>query len=102
MKGKAVADHHKASNHFEKSEIPILAMDYAFMSNRGDRDADQVSEAKILVLKDTHSGYTFGIPVPQKGVDPDEWAVRRIIQVIDFLSHPKSCRRVTKKMCIQK
>ena len=40
-----------------------------------------------MVGKDSKSKYTFAIPVPQKGIDDTEWAVRQIIQIIEFLGY---------------
>ena len=88
--GKATGDHHRVTKGKEEDEsrIPILAFDYAFMSNTGDVGKySEVSEAKILVGKDSKSKYTFAIPVPQKGIDDTEWAVRKIIQIIEFLGY---------------
>ena len=57
--GKATGDHHRVTKDKEddRCRIPILAFDYAFMSNHGEkRETDtEVSEAKILVGKDSKS-----------------------------------------------
>ena len=40
-----------------------------------------------MVGKDSKSKYTFSIPVPQKEIDDSEWAVRKMIQALDFLGY---------------
>ena len=60
--GKATADHHRVTSgkDDDESRVPILAFDYAFMSNTGDTRVDEeVSEAKVLVGRDSKSKYVF-------------------------------------------
>ena len=96
VRGKAKSVQHGIHKQgTSESTVPVLAMDYAFMkerivneANESDDKADEVGEAKFLVMKDSKSKYTFGIPVPTKGVDDQHWAVKRLLQAIDFLGYP--------------
>ena len=86
--GKAVSSQHVVTRgkSEDESRVPILGMDYAFMSNAGEMSVER-SEVKVLVLRDSRSKYLFTIPVPQKGLDDREWAVRRVVQAVDFLGY---------------
>ena len=95
--GKATADHHRVTSgkDDDESRVPILAFEYAFMSNTGDTIVDEeVSEAKVLVGRDSKSKYVFSIPVPQKGIDDTEWSVRTMVQAIDFLGYKEIILKV--------
>ena len=89
--GKAKAHPHASRSRSDEDEktVPTLGLDYAFMSNQGSQETDQWSECKILVMKDDKSKYLFAVPIPQKGVENTEWAVRRVIHAIKFLGYHK-------------
>ena len=59
----------------EENRVPLAAVDYAFPS-KTDGDGQALSEVKTMVIKDKRSKCVFPIPVPQKGVDPEEDSVR--------------------------
>ena len=63
----------------------MIAMDYAFMTGKDGESEDY--QVKILVVKDVLSKYTFCVPVPRKGRDENEWAVSRLIQILEFLGY---------------
>ena len=86
--GKAVSSPHVVTSgkDTDESKMPVLGMDYAFMSNAGESSVSR-SEVKVLVMKDSKSKYLFTVPVPQKGLDDHEWAVRRTVQAVDFLGY---------------
>ena len=70
--------------------VPLLALDYAFMKKDKNAESDdKTPEVKILVGKDSKSKYLFAVPVPQKGIDGDEWAVRKVIQMVEFLGYER-------------
>ena len=78
--GKAKACPHAARSREEMEEktIPTLGLDYAFMSNQGSQEAEEWSECKILAMKDDKLKYFFAVPIPQKGIETSERAVRRV------------------------
>lgn len=93
LKGKCKADQHRATGQLAESTMPVGNFDYAFMgdkqlsSERGEDEStvqedEQQEESsgsnmmKILVGRDAKSRICSAIPVPQKGLDPTEWAVR--------------------------
>ena len=80
MAGKAKSSPHYVNKSKDsESRVPKISMDYAFMSNRGSVE-QEYAEAKIMVIKDDKSKYVFNAPVPQKGIDDTEWAVRRCMR----------------------
>ena len=76
------------SNIDKEVEVPLVAFDYAFMSDRSRKNAsDQEDEyqVKILAGRDQMSRCYASIAIPQKGVDPEEYATRRVIRFTEFL-----------------
>ena len=74
--------------------MPIVGFDYAFISDRAavepDEDQEDQGEVddtiiKVLIGHDSRSRACTAIPVPQKGVDPDEYAVRRSLKYLDLI-----------------
>ena len=101
VRGKCKASKHSASGNAEASDTPIVGFDDAFLSDRGhkrngdehhDEEHDEdVSDAtlKVLVGHDSRSKVCTAIPVPQKGIDSQEWSVRDSLKFIEFLGHQK-------------
>ena len=95
--GKAKSKKHQSSGQMAESEVPVVAMDYAFMSDKTEQesgvengdDAESENEIKILVARDARSRVCLTLPVPQKGVDPQEWSVRQCLKFLDFLGYKK-------------
>ena len=100
--GKAKASKHSVTGGTEESAVPIVGFDYAFMSDRvkpedveghGDELEDDAEAAagaeviKVLVGHDSRSKACAAIPVPQKGLDPEEYSVREALKYIDFLGY---------------
>ena len=95
--GKSKASKHSQTGSTEESTVPVVGFDYAFMSDReghkvineeddkGDEEADSV--IRVLVGHDSRSKACAAIPVPQKGIDPDEYSVRESLQYLDFLGY---------------
>ena len=93
--GKSKASKHSQTGSTEESTVPVVGFDYAFMSDRegakvineeddkGDEEADSVPT--VLVGHDSRSKACAAIPVPQKGIDPDEYSVRESLKYLDFL-----------------
>ena len=84
VKGKAKASKHSATGGTEESAVPIVGFDYAFISDRAgvkpedteedQKDVDDVI-IKVLIGDDSRSRACTAILVPQKGLDPDKYAV---------------------------
>ena len=84
-----------------KNEIPVVAFDYAFLPDRTGKIVEEeeaidqdVSEAdggiiKTLVGHDSKPKCCTAIPIPQHGIDADEWAVRETLKFLDFLGYQK-------------
>ena len=73
----------------DQSDLPNIGVDYAFMSDKGDQAGTKIGEIKIIAIKDDKSKYTSAVPVPQRGIDGDEWSVRRLIQCLEFLGYTR-------------
>ena len=107
VKGKAKASKHSISGGTEESAVPIVGFDYAFISDRAGNkpEEDQEDQAevddtiiKVLIGHDSRSKACVAIPVPQKGVDPDEYAVRESLRyLVLFLDISRLWSRLTKK-----
>ena len=99
---KCVAGKSHAKAHFigkagsPDGEVPLVAFDYAFMSNNksaekqgDDKEREASAQVKILVGRDRKSKCYAAIPVPCKGVDEGEYATRRVLRFLDFLGYDK-------------
>ena len=97
VRGKSKASKHVATGNSESSETPIVGFDYGFLSDRGRKrddaqeEDDEVGDVtlKVLVGHDSKSKACAAIPVPQKGVDAEEWSVRENLKFMDFLGYQK-------------
>ena len=99
--GKSKASNHSSTGGVEESEVPVVAFDYAFMNDRNVRHNEEDPKPenagteiddgvmKILVSHDSKSKSCAAIPVPQKGIDSDEWAVREALKFLDYLGYQK-------------
>ena len=67
--------HYKHSD--EPSSVPVIGFDYAFLSKENTED-DGKDEVKTLAAKYMKSKCIFAIPVPQKGIDPEDYAIRQV------------------------
>ena len=85
MKGRGTGIQHRRTD--EERRVPVFGFDYLL----GTRDAaeDQESQIKILVAKCQFTKCTFAHVVPQKGMDPDLYAVKRLTRDILWLGHNK-------------
>ena len=100
-----VAGKSHAKSHFSgqagspESDVPLVAFDYAFMSENGlpdsgktevdDEQSERDGQVKILVGRDRKSRCYVAIAVPSKGVDESEYATRRVLRFLDFLGCAK-------------
>ena len=85
------------------SEVPVVSFDYAVLGDREspmtsgqdeakkdeckEDDADVKQATQLLVGCDAKSRVCRAIPVPQKGVDQDEWAVREGLRFLEVLGY---------------
>ena len=67
--------------------IPVFGFD--FLLGTHDAESDKEDTIKILVAKCQLSKCTFAHMVPQKGVDPDLYAAKRLMRDILWLGHNK-------------
>lgn len=84
--GKGVSHGHFQRQPDEESSIPLIGVDYAFVI-KTDADQKQLSEVTTMVAKDRRSKCVFPVPVPQKGVDPEEYSTRQLLRVLDYLGY---------------
>ena len=90
--GKAVAMGHygRRSEVEDERRIPVIGLDYAFLQksdNQDDGEKVEIGEVTTLVMKDQRSRCVFPVPVPQKGVDPEEYSVRQVLKVLDYVGY---------------
>ena len=95
--GKSKASKHSQTGSTEESAVPVVGFDYAFISDRegakiiGEEDdkaeEEMDSVIRVLIGHDSRSKACAAIPVPQKGIDPDEYSVRESLKYLDFLGY---------------
>ena len=69
--------------------MPLIALDYAFLQKTGvdDEGTPEIGEVTTIGVKDKRSKCVFPIPVPQKGIDPQEYSVRQLLKVLEYLGY---------------
>ena len=94
VKGKGTGEQHRSGGH--QSAVPVIAFDYLFISERGVHRREELEDGelarvlvKILVVKDLNSKALFAHVVPQKGVDPNGYAVVRLMEDVRWLGYTK-------------
>ena len=55
--------------------------------NSEGEEGDESTQVKILCGRDRRSRMYASIPVPQKGVDSDEYSTRRVLRFLEFLGY---------------
>ena len=101
--GNAKADGHITTGSMAASEVLVVSFDYAFLGDRKspmtsgqdeakkdeyeEDDADVKQVTKVLVGCDAKSRVCTAIPMPQKGIDQDEWAAREALRFLELLGH---------------
>ena len=73
--GKAVNSPHRKRNRKEKDAIPVISVDYMFMTSnkiwgRDSLDPEEEGSSPILLVVDRDSGTMLSCVVPAKGVNP--------------------------------
>ena len=95
MGGKCRASPHAVvSKEAVESDAPVVAFDYAFMSQDkvaeatdGDEKTGSDAAIKLLVGRDRRFRVYNVVPVTQKGDDESEYATRRVLRFLDFLGY---------------
>ena len=82
--GKATCAPHRRGVGHNDDAVPLVAFDDCFM---GERDENETDNITIMVGRDRKSRCYATIPVPQKGIDPMQYAVRRGLKFLDFLGY---------------
>ena len=77
---------HIIEKYKDEHRLPSLGLDYAFL-NKTDNANLGISSITTLVAKDSKSKYLFGIPVPRKGLNEEEYATRMLLRAIQFLGY---------------
>ena len=85
----AMGHYCKKTDSDDERRIPLVGLDYAFLkkSDGIDGEAPEVGEVTTLVMKDQRSKCVFPVPVPQKGIDPEEYSVRQLLKILDYLGY---------------
>ena len=77
--GKCKANPHFATDtQHEDAAVPLVAFDYAFA--RTETGVSEDDRGKMLVGRDRASRCYCCIAVPQKGVDAEEYSVKRVLK----------------------
>ena len=90
VKGKAKSKKHSCTSQNNDHEIPMVTLDYMFLSD--DRNSDEDNSMPILVVKDVLSpgcgtGMVFAHVVPRKGAN--SYAIKILSKDIAILGHPE-------------
>ena len=88
VKARGLMEQHRRGR--EAPKISIFSFDYLFIDEDGNlakRDEEENAKTlvKVLVAHDTRTGCMFAHVVPQKGVDPDHFAVDLLVEDIKWL-----------------
>ena len=74
---------HRMDKLQQTGTVPVIGVDCCFM-NKTHSDLTTVSSITTPVVKDKRSKHIFGIPVPKKGIDNDEYATRVLLRCLPF------------------
>ena len=83
MKGRGAGIQHRRTE--EERRVPVFGFDYLLGTQDASVEADE--QVKILVAKSQYSKCTFAHVVPQKGIDPDLYAVKRFTRDVIWPGH---------------
>ena len=96
VKARGEGEHHHSSKETGRSQVPVIAFDYLFITNGRVMRRHELSEEErervkmtILVVKDTKSRCIFAHAVRRKGADEDGYAVARLVEDIKWLGYTK-------------
>ena len=89
VKGKGVSHPHRKIDEDEKGVIPVVSMEYMFLSDKQDKGEEK--GMPILVTKDHKTRMVFARVVPRKGADT--YAIKRARQDLHLLGHKRMILR---------
>ena len=85
---------HFAHDHLGGRRIPLVSMDYLFVTEKGvfsrsdaGADSDLATTLKVLVIYDSFSRAPFAIAVPRKGAS--EFVVKAVVAIVVWLGHSR-------------
>ena len=91
--GRGTGEQHRTG---PSSRVPVISFDYLFISQSKIFTEDELGEeeataaaVKVLVAKGTKSKAAFAHVVRRKGVEDDEYAVRRLVEDVNWLGYSK-------------
>ena len=91
--GRGTGEQHRPG---PSSRVPVISFDYLFIAQskiltEEELGVDEAKAAavKVLVVKDSKSKAIFAHVVRRKGVDDDEYAVRRLVEDVNWLGYSK-------------
>ena len=100
VRGKCAALAHRYVAPEDDRAVPIIGIDYAFIKKSDEEEL--ISEVKTMVVKDGRSKAAFPIPVPQKGLDAEEYATRHLLRVLDFMGYAEVIIRSDQEVALDK
>ena len=121
VEGKAIGEHRQPRSAHE-SRIPVIGMDYFFMTTDGLEMRDSLQDypqtdegnerlltarkngeiVKCLIIRDSHSKCLFAHVVPVKGIDEDQLVVQMAVADIRWLGHTKLILKADNERAIQR
>ena len=104
VRGKGVSHGHRKSEADDDRKVPLIGLDYAFIKKSGEgEDAKAVmSEVTTLVIKGSRSKAVFPIPIPQKGMDPEEYSTRQVLRVLEYTGYAEVILKCDQKSALNK
>ena len=95
---------HRKSEADDDRKVPLIGVDYALIKKSGEgEDAKAaMSEVTTLVIKDNRSKAVFPIPVPQKGMDPEEYSTRQRLTALEYLGYAEVILKCDQESALNK
>ena len=84
----------------EERRIPVFGFDYLLITYDSTKEAEE--SIKILVAKCQYTKCVFAHVVPQKGIDPNLYAVKRLTRDVLWLGHNKIILKSDNEVAIMK
>ena len=53
-------------------------------------------------MKDQTSKCVYHVPVPQKGIDPEEYSVRQLLKILDYLGYSEVVLKCEQESALEK
>ncbi len=121
VEGRALGERRQPRSAHE-SRIPVIGMDYFFMTSKGLMTRDELPEypqtaegdaailtartkgeiVKCLIVRDRHTKCAFAHVVPVKGLDEDGHVVQLVVADVRWLGHTKLIIKADNEKAIQR